>query len=313
MKFISFFAGIGGLETGLRELGGKCVGFSEIADPSIRAYLRHYPKEPNFGDITKINPGDLPYFDILAGGFPCQSFSLAGWRRGFKDKQGTMIFYLADILEAKKPSFAVLENVAGIVSHDNGRTFRNVINLLAKVGYFVRVVELNSMHHGSAQSRARVFFLCSRTDFPKKNPERTDDTRRFRDFRDKDPETIDWVPEGYILDNTIAKFTAHPGGGTTVYRKGGFFYEPCGGYDRVGTLLTGHGGGGPNKNHAKIVQERDGRWRFLSPVEGERLQGLPDGWTAFETTKDRWFMIGNAVNADVSRYLFKTYLKGVWW
>jgi DNA (cytosine-5)-methyltransferase 1 len=82
--------------------------------------------------------------------------------------------------------------------------------------------------------------------------------------------------------------------------------------DRVGTLMTGIGGGGPNRNHAQVVQE-DGRFRYLSPVEGERLQGFPDGWTAFESTKDRWSMIGNAVNCDVSRYLFKTYLKGVWW
>ena len=78
LTYFSTFTGIGGLETGLRDLGAECVGFSEIADPSIRVYLRHYPRERNFGDITKINPGDLPDFDLLAGGFPCQRFSLAG-------------------------------------------------------------------------------------------------------------------------------------------------------------------------------------------------------------------------------------------
>ena len=291
---------------GLEEIGARCVGYSEIKESSIRIYDRHYPGRRNFGDLTEIEPASLPDFDILTGGFPCQSFSLAGWRRGFKDKRGTMIFYLADILNEKKPAFAVLENVRGIVSHDRGRTFRNVVNLLAKCGYFVRVILLNSMFYGSAQNRERILFLCSREDFPRVLPAVVDNTKRYRDFREE-PEAPDFVPEGYILDNTIAKFTADPP------KQGTFFFEICGGFDRVGCLLTGPGGGGPNKNHAKITLTLRGEWRYLSPLEGERLQGFPDNWTAMETTKDRWFAIGNAVNGNVSKYLFGTYLKGVWW
>jgi DNA (cytosine-5)-methyltransferase 1 len=310
LRYLATFSGIGGLEAGLEDLGARCVGYSEIAEPSIRTYDRHFPGRRNFGDVTKIEPGELPDFDLLTGGFPCQSFSLAGYRKGFKDKRGAMIFYLAAILEEKRPSFAVLENVRGITSHDRGRTFGNVIQLLAGCGYFVRVVLLNSMHLGSAQSRERVFFLCSREDFPAKTPEKTDDAGRFRDVRLPEVPEPDWVKEDdWILRNTIRR---HTGRWPEEANPLGFTFELVGGMDRVGTLMTGIGGGGPNRNHAKVVQE-DGRFRYLSPVEGERLQGFPDGWTAFESTKDRWSMIGNAVNCDVSRYLFKTYLKGVWW
>jgi DNA (cytosine-5)-methyltransferase 1 len=309
-EYFSTFSGIGGLEVGLDNLGARCVGYSEIAEPSIRTYDRHFLGRRNFGDITKINPADLPCFDLLTGGFPCQSFSLAGYRKGFKDKRGAMIFYLAEILEEKKPQFAVLENVRGIVSHNKGRTFVNVVNLLAKCGYFVRVVLLNACHYGSAQNRERVFFLCSREDFSAKIPEKTDEKKRFRDVRLPSVPEPDWVPEDdWVLRNTVRR---HTGRWPEEANPLGFTFEFCGGHDRVGTLLTGIGGGGPNRNHAKVVQE-NGRFRFLSPVEGERLQGFPDGWTAFESTKDRWYMIGNAVHADVSRYLFKTYLKGVWW
>ena len=310
MRFFSTFTGIGGLEAGLRRIGAKCVGFAEIAEASIRMYLRHYPEERNYGDITKIDLEDLPDFDILTGGFPCQSFSLAGWRKGFKDKRGTMIFHLADILVVKKPQFAVLENVSGILSHDRGRTIRNVVNLLASAGYFVRIVLLNACHYGSAQNRERVFFLCCRDhDFPVKNPEKTDNLKRFRDYR-MDPESPAWVTgDDWMLRNTLKRETGQwPPDANT----GGFSFELVGGYDRVGTIMTSPGGGGPSRNHAKVVQQ-DGGFRYLDILEAERLQGFPDNWTAGESDRDRWFAVGNAVNSHVSRYLFGEYLKGLWY
>ena len=183
LKYFSTFTGIGGLDVGLEELGAECIGYSEIKESSVRIYDRHFPGRRNFGDITAIVPEELPDFDLMTGGFPCQSFSLAGQRKGFKERgkgqRGVMIFHLADILEAKKPAFAVLENVRGIVSHDRGRTVKNVVNLLASAGYFVRIVLLNACHYGSAQNRERVFFLCCReNDFPIKNPEKMDDIEK---------------------------------------------------------------------------------------------------------------------------------------
>ena len=98
MKYFSLFSGIGGLEYGLRKKG-KCIGISEIKKSSVRIYERNFGKVKNFGDIKKIKVNELPDFDGLLGGFPCQSFSLAGLRTGFEDKRGKMIFYIYDILK----------------------------------------------------------------------------------------------------------------------------------------------------------------------------------------------------------------------
>jgi DNA (cytosine-5)-methyltransferase 1 len=309
LKYFSTFTGIGGLDVGLEDIGARCVGYSEVKESSCRIYDRHFPGRKNFGDLTKVVPDELPDFDLLTGGFPCQSFSLAGYRKGFRDKRGVMIFHLASILEAKKPSFAVLENVRGIVSHDRGRTVRNVVNLLASAGYFVRILLLNACHYGSAQNRERVFFLCSREDFPAKVPARTDDSKRFRDFR-MDPETPVWVEEDdWMLRNTLKRET---GRWPEEANAGGFSFELVGGYDRVGTIMTSPGGGGPSRNHAKVIQQ-DGGFRYLDILEAEKLQGMFNSCTWGESDRDRWFAVGNAVNCDVSRYLFGTYLKEVWW
>lgn len=310
LRYFSTFTGIGGLDIGLEEIGATCVGYSEIKESSVRIYGRHFPGRRNFGDVTTIVPEDLPNFDLLTGGFPCQSFSMAGYRRGFREKRGVMIFHLAATLEAKKPRYAVLENVRGIVSHDKGRTVRNVVNLLASAGYYIRIVLLNACHFGSAQNRERVFFLCCReNDFPRKNPEKVDGSRRFRDFR-MDPEAPVWVDEDdWMLRNTMKRET---GRWPEEANATGFSFELVGGYDRVGTIMTSPGGGGPSRNHAKVVQQNGG-FRYLDILEAEGLQGLSSNWTAFESDRDRWFAVGNAVNCHVSRYLFGTYLKGVWW
>ena len=293
MKYFSLFTGIGGLDMGLEEMGYKCAGFSEIKETSISIYKRHYPEHNNFGDITKIDVKKLPDFDILTGGFPCQSFSMAGLRKGFEDKRGKMIFYIYDILKEKKPKFAVLENVKGILTHNNGETYRNVFLLLQSAGYFVRVVLLNSLNYGSVQNRERIIFLCSRVDFEKKNPIIIDNNKLFRDIRDNDSEY------DYLSKKMVERIE-------TGNLKG---FITIGGYDRINTLMTAM-----SRSDRKriIVQENNGKWRYLTCLEGERLQGFPDNWTIGEKKSARWFAIGNAVNCNVSRYLFNNYLKGLW-
>lgn len=293
MKYFSTFTGIGGLDFGLESLGAECVGFSEIRESSIRIYKRHYPDHKNFGDITKIVPEELPDFDVFTGGFPCQSFSLAGARKGFKDRRGQMIFYIYDILMAKKPEFVVLENVKGIYTHDDGRTFASVFKLLTSAGYYVRAVLLNSAHYGSAQARERVLFLCRRgQDFADENPVIRDDTKRFRDFRGPYGEKDKFSPK------TLARFFA----------KGGQGFEMIGGYDRVNTLTTGVSSSG----RRMLVTQDDGVFRRITCAEAERLQGFPEGWTEGESVANRWFALGNAVNTAVSKYIFEDYLKRLW-
>lgn len=304
MKFLSLFTGIGGLDMGLVEMGAECVGFAEIKQSSIEIYKKHYPGHKLLGDFTKIDFESLPDFDVLTGGFPCQAFSLAGLQKGFGDRRGQMIFYIHDLIKIKKPKWVVLENVRGLLVHDGGKTYENVFKLLMTAGYHVRVLLLNSLFYGSAQSRERLIFLCQRDeDFPLVRPEATDVTKTFRDVRDHDEDHFSYVNMD-IEKNHDKIDQKHP-------------YSFCliGGYDRVPTLTTGvSGGGGRNpSSQQKIVEEGDGRFRYLTELEAERLQGFPDGWTEGVGKTNRWFALGNAVNCDVSRYLFKTYLKKLWW
>jgi DNA (cytosine-5)-methyltransferase 1 len=301
MKLLSTFTGIGGLDFGLEKMGVEVVGFSEIRESSIRIYNKNYPGRKNFGDITKIDPKELPDFDIMTGGFPCQSFSIAGSRKGFSDRRGQMIFFIYDILMEKKPEFVVLENVKGIMTHDKGKTYENVFKILSSAGYSVRCVLLNSANYGSAQARERVLFLCRRgKDFTEKNPEVIDNSNRFRDIRDsKKEEPV------FLSDKTMDRL---------VRTKGKKGFELVGGYDRVNTLTTGVSSSG--RNMLVVCDQRkgeEGRLRRVKCIEAERLQGFPDGWTEGERTADRWFALGNAVNCNVSDYIFNVYLKGLWW
>lgn len=163
IRYFDMFAGVGGFRAGLTRAGGfACVGHSEIdryADASYRAI--HNPKESEvfYADARTIEPDDLPDFDLLCGGFPCQAFSLAGKRRGFEDGRGTLFFELVRIAAAKRPPYLLFENVPGILSHDQGKTFACILDTLCELGYGVEWLVLNSKDHGVPQSRRRVFIV----------------------------------------------------------------------------------------------------------------------------------------------------------
>ena len=132
MKYLDLFAGYGGFSLGVMEYG-ECIGFSEVDKYAIQIYESHF-NHKNYGDITKINPAELADFDLLCGGFPCQAFSIAGKRGGFEDTRGTLIYDVFRIIKQKYPKFILLENVKGLLSHDNGRTFKTIITSLAELG-----------------------------------------------------------------------------------------------------------------------------------------------------------------------------------
>lgn len=157
MKYLSLFTGIGGFELGIGSIG-ECIGFSEIDKYAIQIYSKHF-NNTNYGDITKLDPNILPDFDFLCGGFPCQAFSIAGKRRGFEDTRGTLFFDIARILQTKKPRLFLLENVKGLLSHDNGNTFKTIISTLAQLGYDTQWQVLNSKNFGVPQNRERVFIV----------------------------------------------------------------------------------------------------------------------------------------------------------
>jgi len=161
MRFFGMFSGIGGFELGIKRATinqWECIGYSEIDKYAIQIYERHF-KHKNYGDATRINSKRLPDFDLLVGGFPCQAFSVAGKRRGFKDTRGTLFFEIVRILKVKKPKYILLENVKGLLSHDNGRTFQTIIGVLADIGYNVEWQVLNSKDFGVPQNRERVFII----------------------------------------------------------------------------------------------------------------------------------------------------------
>ena len=174
IKFIDLFAGIGGIRKGFelacekRGIKTKCVFTSEIKEHAISVLKQNHPDEIIEGDITKINEKDIPNFDYLLAGFPCQAFSSAGKRLGFEDTRGTLFFDVARILKEKKPRGFVLENVEGLVNHDRqspkdkiGRTLDTILNTLGELGYQVSWKVLNAKDFGVPQDRKRIYIVGS--------------------------------------------------------------------------------------------------------------------------------------------------------
>ena len=158
MKYLSTFSGIGGFELGIKKKG-ECIGYSEINKYAIQIYAKHFPNHKAYGNITNISTDTLPDFDLLCGGFPCQSFSIAGKRGGFDDTRGTLFFELVRIARAKRPRYLFFENVKGLLSHDGGRTFDTIIRTIDELGYDCQWQVLNSKNFGVPQNRERVFII----------------------------------------------------------------------------------------------------------------------------------------------------------
>ena len=193
MKYFSLFSGIGGFEHGIqraskqipstserqkevgdsrifnnetkfdmrynRQSSPSCVGFSEIDKYAIQIYKKHFPKHKEYGNVSNIKWSDVGDFEMLCGGFPCQSFSIAGKRGGFTDTRGTLFFEIVRAAQEKQPRLLFLENVKGLLSHDKGRTFGTILNTLDELGYDLQWQVLNSKNFGVPQNRERVFII----------------------------------------------------------------------------------------------------------------------------------------------------------
>lgn len=170
VRFIDLFAGIGGirlgLELALKKSGftPKCVFTSEIKEHAIKVLKQNHPKDEVTGDITKVKAEDIPDFEILCGGFPCQAFSAAGNRDGFADTRGTLFFDVERIILTKKPKGFILENVEGLAYHDGGNTLQVILGSLEAAGYWVAHKVLNSVDFGVPQKRKRIYFVGVRKD-----------------------------------------------------------------------------------------------------------------------------------------------------
>ncbi len=158
LRFLDLFAGIGGIRLALESTGAQCV-FSSEWDPAAAArYERFFGDKPH-GDIYVIDEREVPDHDILAGGFPCQAFSVLGAKKGFKDTRGALFFQIERILKCKRPRALLLENVRHLVTHDRGLTFRVIKTLLEQLGYNVESRVLNALDFGLPQKRERVIIV----------------------------------------------------------------------------------------------------------------------------------------------------------
>lgn len=158
-KFIDLFAGIGGIRLGFEYAGGHCVFSSEFDEEACKTYEANFGEHPS-GDITKIDAKDIPDFDILLGGFPCQAFSIIGKKEGFDNETcGTLFFEIERILKEKKPKAFMLENVRNLTAHDKGNTFKVICTHLEALGYTVYAKVLNALDYGVPQKRERIIIV----------------------------------------------------------------------------------------------------------------------------------------------------------
>lgn len=165
-KFIDLFAGIGAFHLAMKDLGGECVFAAEIDEDAIETYQENFHMNSR-NNVCKIEPKDIPKHDVLCAGFPCQPFSNAGNKKGFSDTRGTLFFEIERILQYHKTKYIVLENVKHLIKHDNGNTYRVIIEHLQNLGYILSATPIVLSPHqiGIPQNRERIFILGIHQDY----------------------------------------------------------------------------------------------------------------------------------------------------
>ena len=302
-RFIDLFAGIGGLRIGLERAGGQCVFSCEIDPYAQKTYAAWFGETP-VGDINEFVDGqNVPEHELLAAGFPCQPFSIAGVSKkkslgrehGFKDKtQGTLFFQLATLIEARRPEAMLLENVKNLKSHDRGNTWKTILQTLDELGYTVFAEVIDAQHY-VPQHRERVFIVCFRRDlygddppfqFPKQP---VVPWPKFRDVL----EPAKSIPAKFTLSDLLWQYlqdyrAKHEAKGNGF----GYGLAPLDGISR--TLSARY-----YKDGAEILipQERGKNPRRLMPVEAGRLMGFPEELIRNQVVSDTraYKQFGNAV------------------
>jgi len=297
LKFYDLFCGIGGFKIGMEKAGHECVGSCEIDNDAREIYKKNHGEYPTERDATQIDPGKLKDFDILCAGFPCQSFSNCGQRKGFSDERGNRFFDIVRIAQHKKPKFLLLENVRGVLYNQGGRTFAQILTTLSDMGYCRTEWDCIDGSAYLPQHRERVFLVshlgkeCTRPIFPlKKNRE-----KRVKSQIKQIKKSIDDSYRIYSTDGIARTLRATAGG---MGAKTGL-------YAMAYISNT-------NSNMKNRVQIRDNTWaltnssndfsilqgkrlRRFTPLECERLMGFPDNFTEGVSETARYRLIANSV------------------
>jgi len=303
----------GGNGTSPSNIGGGnsgeilCIGYSEIDKYAIQTYEKNWKGHRNYGDATAINERDLPDFELLVGGFPCQAFSVAGKRKGFDDTRGTLFFDIARILKHKRPRHLVLENVKGLLSHDSGKTLQTIAGVLSDLGYRIEWQVLNAKDFGVPQNRERIFIVghlrgeCAGQVFPIANASGAS----LKEVISGPQRDRVYDTEG--IGPTLA--TASPGGNkepkviptlrSTDYKNGDTQTAVA---ERVPLRFLNRNQRNIEGDYAFTVDasqtsgiRQDMRIRRLTPTECERLMSWPDGWTEGVSDTQRYKQCGNGV------------------
>jgi DNA (cytosine-5)-methyltransferase 1 len=343
MKWLSLFSGIGGFDLALQRQGHEIIGACEIDEYARRIYAKHFPKTPIWEDATKLHPEELDDIDGICAGFPCQTFSIAGNRLGFEESRGTLFFEIARLAKQKRPRILLLENVKGLLSHDGGKTFAEILATLDELGYDAEWQVLNSKYF-VPQNRERIFIIAylRGTTRPQVFPYRERDELPGESGRGKpqggegirgEVSTIDSrygalrnAGETYIMEPEIKMVQKHDRDTNRVYDTDGIartLRANSGGMgSKTGLYAVMNPGIKKKSQNGRTVKEEgepsftltaqdkhgvfDGKKvRRLTPLECERLQGFPDGWTEGISDTQRYKCIGNAVTVPVIEFILK--------
>ncbi|MEQ8236255.1 MAG: DNA (cytosine-5-)-methyltransferase [Syntrophomonadaceae bacterium] len=300
-RFIDLFAGIGGIRLGFESVGGYCVFSSEWDEQAGKTYEANFGERPA-GDITKIGAKDIPDFDILLAGFPCQPFSIIGDKEGFNhETQGTLFFDIERILKEKRPSAFMLENVRNLTAHDNGKTFKIILKHLEALGYHVYSKVLNALDFGVPQKRERII-ICGFLnnvdfDFPRPIPQKK--RLSLTDILEPD-EVLDkslWVKEN-IKHSRIDRMKVE-------------IERPYITHENVAGSITPHHfscalRAGASANYILINNERRPSARELL-----RLQGFPDTFKIIVPYSSIRKQTGNSVAVPVIKAVASEMLKAL--
>ena len=312
-EFIDLFAGIGGFRIALEPLGGKCVFSSDWDKYAQETYKAYFGETPR-GDITKINEDEIPQHDVLCAGFPCQSFSISGKQRGFKDTRGTLFFDIARIVKFHKPKIVFLENVRNFRYHDKGRTIDVVVKTLQSLGYNVFYDILNASYYGVPQARKRTYILAFRKDLAIRQfefPQPTYEKVFLKKFLQPNSKAKNQIikkgkikireqiktPRNHSLESGLAPIrvgTINDGG------QGERIYSPEG----HAITLSAYGGGVASKTGAYLIGKTV---RKLTPYECARVMGFPLDFEIPEsvTTNQAYKQFGNSVAIPIIKRIFR--------
>lgn len=287
-KFIDLFAGIGGIRLGFESVGGRCVFSSEIDEDACKTYEANFGEHPS-GDITKIEARDIPDFDILLAGFPCQAFSIIGKKEGFANETcGTLFFEVERILKEKRPKAFMLENVRNLVAHDNGNTFKVIKKHLEALGYHVHAKVLNALEYGVPQKRERIIIVGFLENvlfsFPESVPE--NERKTLSDILEADVDKKYYVRD-QIRESRLARL------------KNKEYPKPYISHENMAGSITPHPyssalRAGASANYILINDER-------RPTEREmlRIQGFPDDYKIVVAYGKMKKQCGNSVAVPV--------------